>query len=127
MPVEPAMCVFRFLISVSVCLGSNGFVSNAASPLSSPVGVDARGNEPLPLSSSELNRRGAKVATLTNLFFPSVSFPAQVANLEYFNVSLFTRKLCCLFLLISLIKNPTHMGPKEDTTIPSYLSMKYFT
>lgn len=73
MPVEPAIRVFPFLISVSLCLGRNGFVSNAASlkPLSSPVGVAPHGIEPLPVSSSESNRRDAKVATLTNLFFLS--------------------------------------------------------
>lgn len=124
------MCIFSFLISVSVCLGSNGFVSNAVSPkpLSSPVGVAAHGNEPLPVSSSESNRRGAEVATLANLLFHLVSFPGQVANLEYFNsIIIYHEALCCLSLLFTLVKNPSHMGPKEDTTIPSYLSMKYFT
>lgn len=76
------MCVFPFLIlvCVCVCLGSNGFVSNAASPkpLSSPVGVATHDNEPLPVSSSESNRRGAKVATLTNHYFSSLSLPAQI-------------------------------------------------
>ena len=73
MPIEPATCVFLSLISVSVCLGGGGFVGDAASlkPLSSPVGVAACGNEHLPVSSSESNRRRAKVATLTNVFFPS--------------------------------------------------------
>lgn len=65
------MCIFSFFISMSVCLGSNRFVSSAASPkpLSSPVGVAARSNEPLPVFSAESSRRGTKVATLINLFF----------------------------------------------------------
>lgn len=120
------MHIFPFLISVSVCLGSNGFVCNAASPkpLSSPVGIAAHGYEPLPMSSS--NRRGASVATLTNLF-SSVSFPAQVAILDYFNgITIYYEGLCCLSLLFSLITQLT-WDPRRITTIPSYLSIKYFT
>lgn len=71
MPIEPATRVFPSLISVSVCLGGGGFVSNAASlkPLSSPADVAARGNEHPPVSSSDSDGRDAKVATLTNVFF----------------------------------------------------------
>lgn len=78
------MCVFPFLILVPVCLGSNGFVNNAASPLSSPVGIAAHGNAPFPVSSSELNRRGAKVATLTNLFLPLSELSSTSCKLRVF-------------------------------------------
>jgi len=126
-PAEPATHVFPSSISVSVRLGGGGFVVDAASlePLSAPVGVAARGDEHLPVSSSESNRRDAKVATLTNMGFLPVGFPAGAANLAYFNnITVYHEGLCCPSLSFSLIKHPTHMGPNGDTTLPSCLGME---
>lgn len=59
------------LVSASMCLGGSGFVGDAAPliPLPSSIGVAVRGIEHLLMSSSEPNRRDAKVATMTNRGF----------------------------------------------------------
>lgn len=71
MLIEPATHIFPSLVSASVCLCGSGFVDDAAPliGLSSSVGVAVRDNEHLLVSSSEPNRRDAKVASMTNRGF----------------------------------------------------------